>query len=174
MNRFSKALVCTVAGSALTMTDAPVSPGMSSAGDKAALGNYEHLKQLEPLIGAWTADFISPIDWPTAYIKKGEKLTHTITRKWDLDKSVIAQHWTIGAPGSEPIWRSTWLIGWDTTNKRIVCFAFETTGGHQVIDDWQIQGDKVIAKGKGSDPFGRKTTFTMVISDIKKTRACGR
>ena len=34
--------------------------------------------------------------------------------------------------------------------------------------DWEIQGDKVTAKGKGSDPFGRKTTFTMVISDIKK------
>jgi hypothetical protein len=37
-----------------------------------------------------------------------------------------------------------------------------------VIDDWEIQGDKVTAKGKSSDPFGRKTTFTMVLSDIKK------
>jgi hypothetical protein len=37
-----------------------------------------------------------------------------------------------------------------------------------VVDDWDIQGDKVTAKGKGSDPFGRKTTFTMVLSDIKK------
>ena len=37
-----------------------------------------------------------------------------------------------------------------------------------MIDDWEIQGDKVTAKGKGSDPFGRMTTFTLVVSDIKK------
>jgi hypothetical protein len=133
------------------------------------LGNYEHLKELEPLIGAWTVEYVAPNDWPTAYIKKGDKITQTFTYKRDLDKSVITNHWTmVGAPGSDPFWQSTWLIGWDTANKRIVAFAFETTGGHQVIDDWEIQGDKVTAKGKGSDPFGRKTTFTLVLSDIKK------
>ena len=59
----------------------------------------------------------------------------------------------LGVPGSDPVWQATFLIDWDTANKRIVCFAFENTGGHQVIDDWEIQGDKVTAKGKGSDPF---------------------
>jgi hypothetical protein len=142
--------------------------GMSGAEDKVPLGNYEHLKKLEPLIGTWTGEFVSPHDWPTANIKKGDKLTHTFTCKWDLNKSAISYRWTIGVPGSDPVWQSTWLIGWDTANKRIVSFAFESTGGHQVVDDWEIQGDKVTAKGKGSDPFGRKTTFTMVISDIKK------
>ena len=142
--------------------------GMSSAEDKAPLGNYEHLKKLEPLIGTWTGEFVAPQDWPTANIKKGDKLTITSTYKWDLDKSAISNHQTYGQPGSDPVWQATFLIGWDTANKRIVCFAFENTGGHQVVDDWEIQGDKVTAKGKGSDPFGRKTTFIMVISDIKK------
>ena len=134
----------------------------------APLGNYEHLKELEPLIGAWTGEFVSPTDWPTANFKKGDKITFTSTYQWDLDKSVISDRLTFGAPGSDPFWQSTWLIGWDTGNKRVACFAFESTGGHQVIDDWEIQGDKVTAKGKGSDPFGRKTTFTMVVSDITK------
>jgi hypothetical protein len=142
--------------------------GMSRAGDNGLPGNYEHLKNLEPLIGTWTGEFVAPQDHPTANIKKGDNLTLTSTYKWDLNKSTISNHQTIGVPGSDPVWQATFLIGWDTANKRIVCFAFENTGGHQVVDDWEIQGDKVTAKGKGSDPFGRKTTFTMVISDIKK------
>jgi hypothetical protein len=142
--------------------------GMSSAQDNAPLGNYQHLKKLEPLIGTWTGEFVSPHDWPTAYIKKGDKITLTLTYKWNLNMSVISNNNAMGQPGSDPFWQSTWLIGWDTANKRIVSFSFENTGGHQVVDDWEIQGDKVTAKGEGSDPFGRKTTFTMVISDIKK------
>jgi hypothetical protein len=136
--------------------------------DKASLGNYEHLKQLEPLIGTWTGEFVSPDDRPTANIKKGDKITFTATYKWALDKSAILDHKTMGVPGSDPIWQGTFFIGWDTGNKSIVCYAFENTGGHQVIDDWQIQGDKVTAKGTGTDPFGNKTTFTLVVSDIKK------
>jgi hypothetical protein len=142
--------------------------GVARAADQGLPGNYEHLKKLEPLIGTWTGEFVSPHDWPTANIKKGDKLTFTMSYKWDLDKSIIVNHHTMGVPGSDPVWQGTFFIGWDTANKRIVAFAFETTGGHQVVDDWAIQADKVTAKGKGSDPFGRKTTFTVVISDITK------
>ena len=142
--------------------------GMSRAEDQGLPGNYEHLKNLEPLIGTWTGEFVAPNDHPTANIQKGDKLTWTSTYKWYLDKSTIWNHNTMGQPGSDPVWQGTFFIGWDTGNKRIACFAFENTGGHQVVDDWEIQGDKVTAKGKGSDPFGRKTTFTVVISDIKK------
>ena len=141
---------------------------MSDAAANAPLGNYEHLKKLEHLIGTWSGEFVSPTDWPTANLKKGDKITFTSTYKWELNRSVIADQLSFGVPGSDPFWQATWLIGWDTTNKRIVCFAFETTGGHQVIDDWDIQSDKVTAKGKGTDPFGNKATFTLVISDIKK------
>jgi hypothetical protein len=141
---------------------------MSDAAETAPLGNYEHLKKLEPLIGTWSGEFVNPHDRPTANIKKGDKITLTSTYKWHLDKSTILNHQTMGLPGSDPIWQGTFFIGWDTTNKRIVAFAFENTGGHQVIDDWEIQGDKVTLKGKGSDPFGNKTTFTIVIADIKK------
>jgi hypothetical protein len=148
--------------------------GMSRAEDKGLPGNYEHLKKLEPLIGTWTNEFVAPNDHPTANIKKGDKLTQTSTYKWDLNKSIISNNQTIGVPGSDPIWQSTWLIGWDTENKRIVAYAFESTGGHQVIDDWEFQGDKVTAKGKVSDPFGNKSTFTMVISDIKKDSIVGQ
>src|SRR5439155_22992083 len=81
---------------------------------------------------------------------------------------VIPNHPTIGQPGTAPIWQATCLSGWDTGNKPSVCFAFENTASHQVIDDWESKGNKVTLKGKGSDTFGRKTTFTMVISDIKK------
>ena len=119
--------------------------GPSRAEDKGLPGNYEHLKNLEPLIGAWSAEFVAPIDWPTANIKKGDKLTHTMSFEWDLNKSIISLRQAFVPPKSDPIWRSTWLIGWDTGNKRIACFAFESTGGHQVVDDWEVQGDKVTA-----------------------------
>ena len=142
--------------------------GVSSAEDKAPLGNYEHLKQLEPLIGVWTMEFVAPEDRPTTNIKKGQKLTLTVTYKWDVNTNAILNHNTIGEPGSDPFWRSTWLIGWDTANKRIIAFSFESTGGHAVTHDWKIEGDKVTGKSTGSLPAGNKTAWTMVISDIKK------
>jgi hypothetical protein len=142
--------------------------GMSGAEDKAPVGNYEHLKKLEPLIGTWTAEWDAPEDRPTTKIKKGDKLTLTVTYKWDVKKNAILKHDTIGEPGSDPFWESTMLIGWDTANKRIVSFAFESTGGHGVTHDWEIQGDKVTFKGEGSLPAGNKTAWTMVFSDIKK------
>jgi hypothetical protein len=142
--------------------------GMSRAEDKTPPGNYEHLKKLEPLIGTWTGAWDSSQDRPTAGLKKGEKLTLTVTWKWEVNKSAILLRYTIGRPESAPVWGSTWLIGWDTANKRIVCISFEATGGHARVDEWEIQGDKVSFKGKGSLPAGNKTAFTMVFSDIKK------
>jgi hypothetical protein len=142
--------------------------GMSGAEDKAPPGNYEHLIKLEPLIGTWTGEWDSSQDRPTARLKKGEKLTLTVTFKWEVHKSAISVHYAIGRPDSDPVWKSTWLIGWDTANKRIVCIGFESTGGHAMTHDWEIEGDKVTFKGKGSLPAGNKTAFTMVFSDIKK------
>ena len=136
--------------------------------DKAPLGNYEHLKGLEPLIGTWTGEWDSSQDRPTAGLKKGEKLTLTVTFRWEVHKSTISLHYAIGRPESDPVWGSIWLIGWDTANKRIICTSFEATGGHARADDWEIQGDKVTFKGKGSLPAGNKTAFTMVFSDINK------
>jgi hypothetical protein len=141
---------------------------LSRAEDNTPPGNYEHLKKLEPLIGTWTGEWVSSQDRPTANLKKGEKLVLTVTYKWDVHKNAILNRHAIGRPDSDPVWQSAWLIGWDTANKRIVSFAFESTGGHAMTEDWEIQGDKVTFKGKGSLPAGSKTAFTMVISDIKK------
>ena len=139
---------------------------MSDAADKAPLGNYEHLKNLEPLIGTWVGEWDIPQDRPTANITKGN-YTLTVTWKWEVFKSAISLNYAVGQPGSAPVWESTWLIGWDTANKRIICTSFEATGGHARADDWEIQGDKVAFKGKGSLPAGNKTAWTMVFSDIK-------
>jgi hypothetical protein len=140
---------------------------MSGAEDRAPRGNYEHLKNLEPLIGTWTGERAFTQDSPTANIKKG-KYTFTVTFKWDVNKSAILSRHSIGRPGAAPVWGSIWLIGWDTANKRILCTGFEYTGGHAITHDWEIRGDKVSFKGKGSLPAGNKTAWTMVFSDITK------
>lgn len=131
-------------------------------------GNYEHLKQFEPLIGTWTMESVVPEDRPTANMKKGQKLTLTVTWKWDVNKSAILHQNTVGEPGSAPVWGCTYIIGWDTANKCIVAYGFEATGGSAVIRDWEFEGDKVTGKAKGSLPAGNKTEWTMAISDIKK------
>lgn len=141
---------------------------VSSAGDKTPPGNYEYLKNLEPLIGIWTAEFVAPEDRPTTNIKKGDKLTLTATFTWHVNKSAIMNHNTIGVPEADPLWGSTMFIGWDSANKRIVSFACESTGGHALTHDWEIRGGKVTFKGKGSLPAGNKAAWTMVYSDIKK------
>jgi hypothetical protein len=142
--------------------------GMSSAEDKAPLGNHEHLKKLEPLIGTWTGEWDTSQDRPTAGLKKGEKLTLTVTFTWDVKKSAILNYNTVGEPEAAPAWQSAMLIGWDTANKRIVSCTFEATGGHAVTYDWKVQPDKVTFKGQGSLPAGNKTGWTMVYSDIEK------
>jgi hypothetical protein len=142
--------------------------GPSPAEDKAPSCNYEHLKKLEPLIGAWAGDWVAPQDRPILKMKKGDKLTLTVTYKWDVNKNAILHHSAIGRPESAPVWQSTWLIGWDNANKRIVCCGFESSGGHAVTHDWEVRGDRVTFKGKGSDSFGKKTTFTIVYSVVKK------
>ena len=73
--------------------------GLSRAADNALPGNYEHLKNLEPLIGTWTGERDIPQDSPTANIKKG-KYTLTVTWKWDAKKSAILSHHSIGRPGT--------------------------------------------------------------------------
>src|SRR5688572_26229619 len=110
---------------------------VSRAADKGLPGNYEHLKEFEPRIGTCTGEFVAEYDHPTANVKKGDKLIHTLSFQWDLIKSVIVNRNTMAPPGADPIWESTWLIGWDTENKRIVAYAFETTGGHGIIDRWE-------------------------------------
>lgn len=130
-------------------------------------GNYEHLKNLEPLIGTWTGEWIISQDRPTAGIKKGANPPLTVTFKWEVNKSAIVIHVTAGEP-TAPVWGKIWLIGWDTANKRIVATTFEFTGGHAVTHDWEIKGDKVTIKAKGSLPAGNKTAWTMVFADIKK------
>src|SRR5262249_21214414 len=101
---------------------------MSDAADNRLPGNYEHLKKLEPLIGTWAVEAVAPIDWPTANVKKGDKLINTMSFEWDLDKGIISYRNRLrSSADADPVWQSTWLIGWDTGNKRIVCFAFENT-----------------------------------------------
>jgi hypothetical protein len=75
--------------------------GTSGAEDKAPRGNYEHLKNLEPLIGTWTGETVFSQDSPTANIKKG-KYTLTVTFKWVVNKSAILSHHSVGRPGARP------------------------------------------------------------------------
>jgi hypothetical protein len=140
---------------------------MSNTADNAPPGNYEHLKNLEPLIGTWIGEWVIAQDRPTAGIKKGKNLPVTVTFKWDVNKSAILSYITAGELAA-PVWGSIWLIGWDTANKRIFATTFEFTGGHAVTHDWEIKGDKVTVKAKGSLPAGNKTAWTMVFSDITK------
>ena len=131
-------------------------------------GNYEHLKQLEPLIGAWTGEWVLSEDRPTAGIKKGKNLPVTVTYKWDVNKSAILTHVTAGEPGSAPVWGMIWLIGWDTANKRIVCSAFEFTGGHACDARLGDQGRQGDVQSQGLPPRRQQDCVDMVFSDIKK------
>ncbi|MCI0460935.1 MAG: hypothetical protein L0Z62_28635 [Gemmataceae bacterium] len=139
--------------------------GLSQGQGKATPSNYEHLKQLEWLIGTHTDETVAKKDEPGA-VKKGDKLTWTLSYKWALNKNAIQTSLTIKTK-SATVWERAGMIGWDTANKQLVSGAFNSAGGHAMAI-WSSKDGKWYIKGKGSNGEGKSTSSTIVLSEITK------
>ena len=134
-------------------------------GQTSASSNYEHLKQIEWIIGEieWTSEAEKEIP---GVCEKGDKLCGWAEHEWVLNKNAIVVRLSIEtADKGIEVLSYQGMIGWDAGETRIVSGGFNSIGSHST-SVWSCEGDKWLLKGKGVLGTGEKTTSTLVISNI--------
>jgi len=123
---------------------------------------YEHLKELEWLIGEWVdADEKAVVD--TAY-------------QWARDKSFITASFSVKVRGRLDL-QGTQVIGWDPVKKTVRSWVFDSQGGFGE-SIWTKQGDQWHAKLSSVLPSGEKASainiFTCVDPNAFTFQSIGR
>jgi hypothetical protein len=131
----------------------------------APISNYEHLKEIEWLIGEmeWTSEADKDIP---GVCEKGDKLSGWAEHEWILNKNAIAVQIKIktAAKGIE-ILSHRGIIGWDAKESSIVSSGFNSTGGRG-ISVWEQDGDTWALQGKGCTGEGKETSSTLIVSKV--------
>jgi len=123
---------------------------------------YEHLKELEWLIGEWVdADENAVVD--TSY-------------QWARDKSFITASFSVRIRGRLDL-QGTQAIGWDPVKKTVRSWVFDSQGGFGE-SIWTKQGDQWHAKLSSVLPSGEKASainiFTYVDPNTFTFQSIGR
>lgn len=127
--------------------------------------NYEHLKNLEWMVGTWKTEAASETDM-SPLVKKGDKFVVTLSSDWTLNKNVMESTMTVQLKSTGiTLMMVRILRGWDAAEKKVRIASFDSVGkiGHgtltQVGDEWHATNHLVGASGK-------KEVSTMVFSNI--------
>ncbi|MGW8256580.1 MAG: YybH family protein [Thermoguttaceae bacterium] len=118
--------------------------------------SYEHLKDLQWLIGSWTTNVTSD-----GAGNEKKSLTINADFKWTKNKSFITHSFTghfgkLNLHGME-------VIGWDPKAKTIRSWLFQSNGGF-AENTWKSEGKKVAIEHKGVQPDGGLITNQTTIS----------
>lgn len=118
--------------------------------DAQAPSHYEHLKELEWLIGSW--------------IDEDEDTTVTTTYEWDRYKNFLLQHFTVAVEGKFQV-EGKQIIGWDPLQKKIRSWIFDSDGGFGEAK-WSKKGSSWIAETTQILDDGRKASATHIFTPI--------
>ncbi|MHB0955543.1 MAG: hypothetical protein ACYC6N_24465 [Pirellulaceae bacterium] len=122
--------------------------------------NYERLKSFEHLIGTWECDGTLQEDVPNLG-GKNSKLFVRISWGWILNKSALESNTIIELQGVKLLGKS--LVGWDTSEGRIIGGKMNSLGGHDVSTVTYDDATKTwTTQSKGVDEKGRHTSATIV------------
>lgn len=114
------------------------------------LSNYQHLKELEWLIGSWTDGD-----------DRGRIKT---TCQWTKNKNFITRSFVASTQERVDI-SGMQIIGWDPATKQIRSWVFDSDGGF-AEGAWTKKENRWYVKMKGTLPDGRKATSTNVFNKI--------
>jgi uncharacterized protein (TIGR02246 family) len=118
--------------------------------EKPQPSNYEHLKELEWMVGSWHDDDPRPsIDIQTDC-------------EWTKNKNFLTRSFAI-AIGSQVNKSGMQIIGWDPVAKQIHSWVFDSDGAYGE-GTWTHKGDKWIAQNIGTLPDGSKTSGTNIVT----------
>ncbi|MBI4965964.1 MAG: nuclear transport factor 2 family protein [Desulfomonile tiedjei] len=124
--------------------------------------SYEHLKDLEWLIGEWT--------------DTDEHSTVETTYQWARDKSFITSSFTVNVQGRLNI-EGAQVIGWDPVKKTIRSWVFDSHGGFgegvwtKQGNQWQAKSSIVLASGEKASAIN---IFTHVDDNTFTFQSIGR
>lgn len=112
--------------------------------------NYEHLKELEWMIGDW--------------IDQDENIVIETDCDWTKNRNYITRSFAMMV--NDQIDKSGMqIVGWDPVNKKIHSWVFDSDGAYSE-GDWTRKGDKWIVDQKGTIPDGGKTTATNIFKKV--------
>lgn len=112
--------------------------------------NYEHLKELEWMIGSWVdEDQNSTVQTDCAWTKNRNFMTRSFA-------AVV--HNQVARAGMQ-------VVGWDPVAKRIRSWVFDSDGGYSE-GTWTHKGNKWIVKQKGTLPDGGQSTSTNIFTRV--------
>lgn len=112
--------------------------------------NYEHLKELEWMIGTW--------------IDEGDGTTVQTDCEWTKNRNFMTRSFAM-AIGDQVNRAGMQIIGWDPAAKQIHSWVFDSDGGFSE-GTWTHKGDKWFIEQKGTLPDGGKTSSLNIIKRV--------
>ncbi|TWU56323.1 SgcJ/EcaC family oxidoreductase [Rubripirellula reticaptiva] len=112
----------------------------------AAPSNYEHLKNLEWMIGTWSAG--------------DEQSSITTTCRWSKNQNFIIRSFEV-QDGAEDSFEGTQVVGWDPVNEAIRSWTFDSDGGY-AAGRWKIEDGRYLESSKSILADGRVGSSTHI------------
>jgi uncharacterized protein (TIGR02246 family) len=120
--------------------------------EKPQPSNYEHLKELEWMVGSWHDDDPRP----TIEIQTD--------CEWTKNKNFLTRSFAF-AMGNQVSKSGMQIIGWDPVAKQIHSWVFDSDGGYGE-GAWTHKGDKWIIENSGTLPDGGKISSKNIVTYI--------
>lgn len=114
--------------------------------------NYEHLKELEWMIGSW--------------IDAGESPGVTVQTdcEWTKNRNFITRSFAV-AIGDQVDMAGMQIIGWDAAEKQIRSWLFDSDGSF-AEGTWTHKGNEWLIRAVGTLPDGRKTSAVNILKYV--------
>ncbi len=114
--------------------------------------NYEHLKELEWMIGSW-------IDKD-----KDDNTTVQTDCEWTKNRNFMTRSYAV-VIGDRVNMSGMQIIGWDPIAKQIRSWVFDSNGGYS-DGKWKHKGERWIVQQTGTLADGGKTTSTNIFTHV--------
>ena len=127
--------------------------------------NYEHLKQLEPMVGNWLIEMELPETIP-GIAEAGDALKLMVTTEWGPKKNILQTNFDIIVNG-KMLKTDTRILGWDGENEQILEYGFDTLGGRTKILTKPEKENTFVGKAHAVTPEGavEESTIRMTFVD---------
>ena len=114
--------------------------------------NYQHLKDLEWMIGTWT--------------DQDGSATIQATSQWSQNQNFILKRFSASVEGESDL-SGVQIIGWDPIAQRVRSWVFDSDGGYG-HSTWKQMGNKWIINSSATLSDGRKASAIRTITVIDK------
>jgi uncharacterized protein (TIGR02246 family) len=112
--------------------------------------NYEHLKELDWMIGSW--------------IDKDDNATIQTDCEWTKNKNFMTRSYAVTG-GDRVHMSGMQIVGWDPVAKHIRSWVFDSNGGYS-DGKWKHKGNRWIVQQTGVLADGGKTTSTNIFTQV--------